>query len=289
MPASPFPTHVPRYDLSSQAKAGVLVRDLQQAAPAAGHDSAAPHRDTHYLLVLLTQGELHLRVDFEAVALIGSAMLLVSPGQVHQLLGTTRPQGWGVSFEPNLLAAEWQLLLEQGLARPPQLATPAPFYARAEALLLLLADCQAGAADAYTGPTLHALLTALLSLVAGQLAPDPTLPRPPETRGQLLARAFEDLLRQHYAQWKQPAQYAAALAITGAHLNDTVKAQTRRSVSTHIQQRAVLEAKRLLYTTARSVQEIGYALGYDEPRYFGKLFKKVTGLTPQQFRRAIRE
>lgn len=289
MLASPSPAFVPRYDLSPQAKAGVLVRDLQQAAPAAGHESAAPHRDTHYLLVLLTQGELHLRVDFEAIALVGPALLLVSPGQVHQLLGTTCPQGWGVSFEPNLLAAEWQLLLEQGLARPPQLATPAPFYARAAALLQLLADCQAGVADAYTGRTLHTLLTALLSLVAGQLAPDPTGLWPPETRGRLLARAFEDLLRQHYAQWKQPAQYAAALAITGAHLNDTVKEQTGLSVSAHIQQRAVLEAKRLLYTTARSVQEIGYTLGYDEPVYFGKLFKKLTGLTPQQFRRTIRE
>lgn len=280
---------MPRYDLSPLAKAGVLVRDLQQAAPAAGHDSAAPHRDTHYLLVLLTQGELHLRVDFEAVSLVGPALLLVSPGQVHQLLRAAHPQGWGVSFEPSLLEADWQLLLERGLARPPQLSSTAPFYAHAEALLQLLANCQAGAADAYTGRTLQALLTALLSLVAGQLAPDPARPRPPETRGLLLARAFEDLLRQHYGQWKQPAQYAAALAITGAHLNDTVKEQTGRSVSAHIQQRAVLEAKRLLYTTTRSVQEIGYALGYDEPGYFGKLFKKVTGLTPQQFRRQFRE
>jgi AraC family transcriptional activator of pobA len=164
-----------------------------------------------------------------------------------------------------------------------------PFYVRAETLLQLLADCQAGAADAYTGRTLHALLTALLSLVAGQLAPDPARPRPPETRGQLLARAFEKLLHQHYGQWKQPGQYAAALAITGAHLNDTVKEHTGLSVSTHLQQRAVLEAKRLLYTTTRSVQEIGYALGYEEPGYFGKLFKKVTGLTPQQFRRQFRE
>jgi AraC family transcriptional activator of pobA len=213
----------------------------------------------------------------------------VSPGQVHQPLGAVHPQGWGVSFELSLLEADWQLLLDRGLARPPQLPTPEPFYTRAEALLQLLADCQAGVADAYTGRTLHALFTALLSFVAGQLAPDPTRPRPPETRGQLLARAFENLLHQHYVQWKQPAQYAAALAITGTHLNDTVKEQTRLSVSAHIQQRAVLEAKRLLYTTARNVQEIGYALGYEEPGYFGKLFKKVTGLTPQQFRRQFRE
>lgn len=289
MPSVNANSHVPRYGLSPLAKADVLVRTLPQAAPAAGHDSAAPHRDTHYLFVLLLQGELHLRIDFEAVSLVGPAVLLVSPGQVHQLLGTAQPQGWGISFEPRLLEAEAQLLLERGLARPPQLAAPAPFYARAATLLRLLADCQADTPDAHTSRTQHALLTALLSLVASQLAPGPARPRLPETRGLLLAGAFEDLLRQHYAQWKQPAQYAAALAISGTHLNDMVKEHTGLSVSTHIQQRTVLEAKRLLYATERSAKEIGYALGYDEPVYFGKLFKKVTGLTPQQFRQHSRE
>ncbi|UOQ69628.1 helix-turn-helix domain-containing protein [Hymenobacter volaticus] len=167
--------------------------------------------------------------------------------------------------------------------------TQSPFYARVVALLSLLTDCQADLANAYSGRTLQTLFITLLSLVAGQLTPDSAAVPAREGRGPQIERAFQQLLRQHYAQWKQPAQYAAALNITVAHLNDTVKALTGTSVSAHLQQRAILEAKRLLGFTDRSVKEIGYALGYDEPVYFGKLFKKVTGLTPQQFRYQFRD
>ena len=144
-------------------------------------------------------------------------------------------------------------------------------------------------ADAYSGRTQQTLLLALLSLVAGQLAPEPNAVPAREGRGPQIERAFQQLLRQHFAQWKQPAQYAVALHISVAHLNDMVKSRTGLSVSGHVQQRAILEAKRLLGFTAQSVKEIGYALGYDEPVYFGKLFKKVTGMTPQQFRRQFRD
>lgn len=278
---------VPNHPLSPLAKAGVLVRRL--AAPAAAeHHFAAPHRDAHYLLVLLTGGELKLTLDFEQLTLAGPTLLLISPGQVHQLRGAVAPLGWGVSFEPGLLAEEPRQLLEQALARPLALQAQAPFYGRAQALLALLTDCQDGAADAYTGRTLHTLLAALLSLVAGQLAPDPAA-QPRETRGTAILQGFRELLRQHFTEWKQPAQYASALAVTVSHLNDTVKALTGLSVSAHLLQRTVLEAKRLLYHTERSVKQIGYELGYDEPVYFGKLFKKATGLTPQQFRRNIRD
>ena len=290
MPTStPISRNVPSYALSPLARAGVLVRDFRQPALPDEHDNAAPHRDAHYLLVLLTHGELHLYLDFEPVVLRGPVLALICPGQVHQLLRADHPEGWGISFEPGLLEAAFQLILEQGLRRPYLLDVHTPFYARAVTLLTLLADCQAGVADAYSGRTQQTLLMAFLSLVAGQLTPEPAAVPTREGRGPQLEQAFQQLLRQHYAQWKQPAQYAAALHISVAHLNDTVKGQTGLSVSAHLQQRAILEAKRLLGFTEQSVKEIGYALGYDEPVYFGKLFKKVTGLTPQQFRHHFRD
>ena len=67
-----------------------------------------------------------------------------------------------------------------------------------------------------------------------------------------------------------------------------MKALTGFPVSVHIQQASILEAKRLLYFTDKSVKEVSYEVGYDEPVYFGKLFKKVTNLTPLQFRQQFR-
>jgi AraC family transcriptional activator of pobA len=247
------------------------------------------HRDAHYLLVLLQAGELQLALDFEDLTLCGPAMLLISPGQVHRLRGAVAPQGWGVSFEPGLVGDQARDLLEQHLRQPLSLARQLTFEARAHTLLALLADCQAETANAHSGLAMQALLAALLHLVAGLLAPAAPGTGVGITRAEALLDGFRQLLRQHFTEWKQPARYAAALAVTPSHLNDVVKALSGSSVSTHLQQRTILEAKRLLYHSDQSVKQVGYALGYEEPVYFGKLFKKVTGLTPQQFRHSIRE
>lgn len=288
LPVKPTPSP-PEFALSPLARAGILVKRIQHLAGDEGHEVATPHRDAHYLLMLATRGRFRLRLDFEEVALTAPALLIIRPGQVHHLLESTEAQGWGVSFEPALLDAEGQRGLAEGLGGPLRLAPETAFYRRAVALLKLLTELETDTPDAYTGRATHALLAALLSLLAGQLRPVPTFPQPKEARGVAIGRAFSQLLHQHYAAWKQPAQYAAALAISVAHLNDTVKELTGTSVSAHLQQRAVLEAKRLLGFTSLSVREVGYAVGYDEPVYFGKLFKKVTGYTPLQFRQRFRE
>jgi AraC family transcriptional activator of pobA len=286
----PSAAAMPSYPLSPLAQAGVLVRPLTGAIPTAEHPHERAHRDAHYLLVFLAAGELHLALDFEQLTLVGPTLLLISPGQVHQLREAVAPHGWGVSFEPSLVAEPIRDLLAHQLPQPLSLAAQPAFATRAQALLGLLADCQQPlVANAHTGPTLQALLTALLHLVAGLVAPAAPSARVGTTRGEALLDGFRRLLRQHFADWKQPAQYAAALAVTPSHLNDTVKALSGAAVSTHLQARTILEAKRLLYYSDQSVKQIGYALGYDEPVYFGKLFKKVTGLTPQEFRRIIRE
>lgn len=278
---------VPQFELTPQAKAGIFVWDLQQPLSVAGHDLEAPHRDTHYQLVLLTQGRFRLNLDFEEVAGNAPAMLLIMPGQVHQVVEVTEPQGWIITFEPSLVSEELQLLLEQG-CRGTIVPQPA-FYQQAVALLRLLTDLQTEAADTYTAHATQALLTALLGLLARQVVAPLATPHPRERRGVLLERAFSHLLKQHYKTWKQPAHYASELAVSVAHLNDTIKGLTGSSVTARIQQRTILEAKRLLCFTTLSVKEVGYETGYDEPVYFGKLFKKVTGLTPQQFRHKFRE
>jgi AraC-like DNA-binding protein len=141
-------------------------------------------------------------------------------------------------------------------------------------LLDLIEQIQSGTPDPYTGKSILTLLVALLTILVGKIVTTGAGTKTKESRGTFLTNSFTQLLKQHYKTWKQPARYATELSISVAHLNDTVKGITGTSVSAHIQQYSVLEAKRLLYFTDLSVKEIGYALGYDEPVYFGKLFKK---------------
>ena len=253
------------------------------------HPVSEPHRDNHYLLMIATHGRFVLNLDFDPVAFTAPALLLVLPGQIHHIIETAQPQGWAISFDPSLLDSAFQLVLEKRFSTPAVLDRQTPFYQQTVTLLSLMESIQSGVADPYTGRTTHALLQALLSLITGQFLAGASEPKPTESRGIILEQAFRQLLKQHYKVWKQPAQYATELAVTVAHLNDTVKGLTGLSLSTHIQQRSILEAKRLLSFTDLSVKEIGYAVGYEEPVYFGKLFRKITGSTPLHFRQQFRD
>ncbi|HEY1053960.1 MAG TPA: helix-turn-helix domain-containing protein, partial [Emticicia sp.] len=92
------------------------------------------------------------------------------------------------------------------------------------------------------------------------------------------------LLERNYSQLKRPADYAQQLNISTPYLNECIKETTGHSVSYHIQQRIILEAKRLLYHSDKSVKEIAADLGFDDYPYFSRLFTKATGMSALAFR-----
>lgn len=88
---------------------------------------------------------------------------------------------------------------------------------------------------------------------------------------------------------KSPAEYATVLNITPAYLNEVVKAVTGNPVSYWIHQEIILEAKRALFYTESTVKEIAHLIGFSDPAYFIRLFKKLTGASPLQFRQKYRK
>lgn len=74
------------------------------------------------------------------------------------------------------------------------------------------------------------------------------------------------------------------LSITPYQLNAITKALLHKTGSELINEHIILEAKRMLIGTANQVNQIANMLGYDDPSYFIRYFKKQTGLTPEAFR-----
>jgi AraC-like DNA-binding protein len=104
------------------------------------------------------------------------------------------------------------------------------------------------------------------------------------SRFEIVTKEFKQFLERGFALLKRPSDYASALHISTPYLNECVRKATGFSVSYHIQQRIILEAKRLLYHSHQSVKEIAIQLGYQDYAYFSRLFTKIARMTPIAFR-----
>jgi AraC-like DNA-binding protein len=84
---------------------------------------------------------------------------------------------------------------------------------------------------------------------------------------------------------KTAKEFAADLSLTPNYLNALLKKHTGQNVSTHIRNRLLDESKALLLQTDWTVQDIGYAIGFADQPNFSTFFKKLTGITPIDFRK----
>lgn len=108
------------------------------------------------------------------------------------------------------------------------------------------------------------------------------LPDPEERDEQM--EAFRRLLDQHYLTLHKPADYAELLAMSPNNFTKRCTKYFKKSPSAMIQERLILEAKRQLHLTRRSIKEIAYSLQFSDEFYFSRFFKKFTKVSPQSFR-----
>lgn len=98
---------------------------------------------------------------------------------------------------------------------------------------------------------------------------------------------FSDMLETSYRKYRQVSYYAASLSITEKRLNQASSKVLGKTPKQMIDDRVMLEAKRLLAHTNDSVKEIGFAIGFEEPTNFIKYFRKHNGSTPVEFRESL--
>ncbi len=83
------------------------------------------------------------------------------------------------------------------------------------------------------------------------------------------------------------AYLAEKLNLSPNYLSDMLRTLTGQSAQQHIHDRLIDSAKEMLSTTGLSVSEVAYALGFEHPQSFSKLFKTKTKLSPLEFRRSF--
>lgn len=95
---------------------------------------------------------------------------------------------------------------------------------------------------------------------------------------------FKELVYKHYMQHKTILFYAAELAVSENYLHRCIKETIGESPKEWINKVSILQSQLLLQDLSKSISEIAFELNYGDPSYFGRLFKKVTGVTPSEYR-----
>lgn len=112
---------------------------------------------------------------------------------------------------------------------------------------------------------------------------------PPSSRDernrQLLGR-FIKLVEQHYREHLTVESFAHRLDLSSVHLNNLCRQLAGQSALQIIHQRLLLEARRNLIYTNMTVAQVSDSLGFTDPTYFSRFFRRLSGQSPNAFRRA---
>ncbi len=83
-------------------------------------------------------------------------------------------------------------------------------------------------------------------------------------------------------------QLAEKMSVSQRYLSDTLKKETGKTSTEHLQLYLIDEAKNILLKPHKSISEVAYELGFEYPQYFSRLFKKREGVSPSEYREKYR-
>ena len=128
------------------------------------------------------------------------------------------------------------------------------------------------------------LLKRLIIIVTG-IAKQAYVPNPSLRDERIdIFRKFNLLVEGNYFKEHSVQFYADALHKSPKTLANTFLLYNRKTPQQMIQERIIIEAKRLLGYTDKPVKQVTYELGFEDPAYFSNFFKRHTGVSPADFR-----
>ncbi len=246
---------------------------------AAGLDwRIAPHRHAHlHQVFLLISGTAQLQINGETIAANPPQIMNMPRGHAHGFQFSAGTEGYVLTLPaadfPDLFGphAETRTLLDRPFltAAPPDTAD---HFATIEAL------------HATQSPLRSLRLRAAALTMFARLA-ESAVPQTAQSDARIAL--FEDLIRRHLTKgWTLP-DYARALGLSERHLRRLCQNQTGMSATAIITATRLREACRLLAYTRMRVQEIGFALGFDDPSYFARSFRREMGMSASDYRRRV--
>ena len=250
----------------------------------AGIDKA--HTHDFYMLLYIRQGTGSHTIDFVTYPVQPGHLFFLAPGQMHSWELSADSTGYLLFFEAGFYLHTYpsSRLHEYPFFQPLRShlvdlsAQEAPFSALLDQLMR-----EAESNFDNRLEVLRGCLFVLLELAARHVYNEAASAGSTLRQAQQV-REFEALLEQYFRTEKTVQAYAQRLSLTPNHLNALCRQQRGHTASDLIQRRVLVEAQRLLVHAEQPVKQLAAELGFQDASYFGRFFRKRTGMTPEQFR-----
>ncbi len=247
-----------------------------------------PHRHDYHELIWTRSGEGRHMLDHRTVPVVPGTITVIGRGQVHVFEQARDLIGAAVRFGD-------ELLHEGPIARADpawlfagcggwNVTVPQSYHAPLESVIATLQAESAAPPDARSADLQRHLLSVLLLWIERWYDGERTERRDGDDAGLELFRRFSQLLERDFAAHHDAAHYADALAMPPAALSHALSRVAGKSTKELVLDRVMIEATRLLRFTDRTVGEVAFHIGFADPLYFSRAFKRHTGDPPTAYR-----
>ncbi|MBS1680454.1 MAG: helix-turn-helix domain-containing protein [Bacteroidetes bacterium] len=245
------------------------------------------HRHNFYFLLVVSKGKGLHEIDFVKHEITNSSIFMLRPGQVHQLHLKAGSEGFIVEFDKGFqLLSDDNTLLRKAFTSNVCRLEKKGF----DILIYILSSIFEEYKKKQVGfeKVIKASLEIFLIqyLRHQQKRQNDTVK--PDLYQQEKLQELLHLLEVGITTKKQVAEYAELMNLSPFQLNSITKGLLGKTVSELIEDQILLEAKRHLLATSNQINQIAFQLGYEDVSYFIRFFKKLTGYTPDVFRKNFR-
>lgn len=246
-------------------------------------------------LVVVTQGECTIQIEDQSFFCGAGHFLIVPPDAIHTTVCQSRAGVYRYCihfmWEPGGKPRPASHSVTHPARIPPHLVHATPAYVPKKILhgrvplapiSDILAELTSAASDTDSArrASTRALLLQILLLLLG---PRTETKAAHEPRSYKLAKQVRDLLYQPVRPNASIRSLLETLGFSYAHLNRVFKAQYAVTPTTYLNALRIERAKLLLRNPRFSIGEVAYQVGFSNPKYFSRIFRKHTGMAPREF------
>ena len=250
-------------------------------------------RNNYYSLIWVTKGSGKVKADFAEHTFQENSLLAFSPYQPFMLCVKEEIEGVAIHFHPDFYCIHMHQkevscngVLFNNIYQP-----PFTLITEQAAVIFKMVLNQIKSELQNTALAQYELLISYLKIfliTASRLKTEQEETKlTPDAKEPFILQNLKEAIEENFKTKHSAGNYADILNISPKALAKISKTHFNKTLTALIGERIIIEAKRELYLTNKTVKEIAYELGYDDEHYFSRFFKTNADVSPQLYRETV--